>query len=991
MPETESAPSSGAPQLRYAARVDPDKILSPQNLELYGGVREGSPVLVVLAAGKGTRFGQNPKCIERVSGTPLARHSIDAFRRFSPAPAICLVGYRHEEVSAALGSDNVYVLSDNPAGGTGFAAFEAFSVAELLERNPLLVITMGDRIVPMAVFQRLCEAHSAGDAEADLTFLSAVYEPPKNRGKGRVLRGETGKVLRVLEERDILLEPDESVREQQLNLTEGNCPLYAVRAATLYRYLQAVTNDNAQGQFYLTDIIEAIASDGGEIRSITTRVPDPEYDLLCSDVTQPMDLALLEGILTSSRGILFPEEIEIEEAVESIVHGRPKAQVASIARQLSELLAAVFREKLAFHHERPVGIGISGGRLRIAFMHPDMVRFFGPAWQMPIGAGGAEGNEQIVILAQPADDRRIHLLPMNPQYRENINFVPSDSEAMYPGDEISDMHSYEAFGTRMSESLLLSLGYFSDEEVETRRRLGIPLPPQSLWVGSNMRRPFALVGNAIASLRTLRTGNLGSKVQEVLGRQNFRGLRLVSTGSIPQGGFSSSSAVTVATKNAINALFHLGIPPDLLVHLACQAEYGTGVRAGSLDQATEQKGRTAQGTLISSNPRDNYRILGTFPMPADRIQIVFPYSVERDRGSWRWSGGAYGESPASRLLSTGETRKMTGKAAEIASVLCRLPLDTDFFKQIEDDLVSDGLLSLPSRSWICTILRQLPLLIRLEDLRAAVEANRNWYAAQLQEQHGLDSFGAGQKADSIFASFFTGWREPVLRRTTPEGEVVEETGVPLRAMTAYLFGEVAKNFYLVHHPQHWIEFVTRSQRGDCCFEIDPGRLPARAEMERELDWERKTAGPERLERWLEQVGAKPFNFNRGLEDDALSPENPPDFSRLEGSNFFRGLALLDLGEAMLHRAFGADAAAVRVNAAGQGDYFQVHVDRQKANPADVKRFLRNAFYRRFGLAPDPEFVELHPGGGASGIHLSRFGALPQLVRRLDAWLQKGSA
>jgi galactokinase len=61
-------------------------------------------------------------------------------------------------------------------------------------------------------------------------------------------------------------------------------------------------------------------------------------------------------------------------------------------------------------------------------------------------------------------------------------------------------------------------------------------------------------------------------------------LRVLSTGNIPQGGFSSSSAVTVAVKNALNALLDLGLGPDLLVQLACQAEYGTGVRAGALDQ-----------------------------------------------------------------------------------------------------------------------------------------------------------------------------------------------------------------------------------------------------------------------------------------------------------------------------------------------------------------------------------------------------------------------
>jgi hypothetical protein len=83
--------------------------------------------------------------------------------------------------------------------------------------------------------------------------------------------------------------------------------------------------------------------------------------------------------------------------------------------------------------------------------------------------------------------------------------------------EVADMHAYEEFGTRMSERLLLSLGYFSDEELEERRRKDMPLPPASLWVANNMRRPFALVGNAIASMRTLRGGNLGARVQEHLG------------------------------------------------------------------------------------------------------------------------------------------------------------------------------------------------------------------------------------------------------------------------------------------------------------------------------------------------------------------------------------------------------------------------------------------------------------------------------------------
>ncbi len=977
---TSSLQTSGA-SLDQACRLDAAKVLNPDCPAWKAGIPDQAPVLVILAAGKGTRFGQEPKCIQPVRGVPLARHSIQAFRQFSPSPVIALVGYRHPDVSAALGSDNLYVLSDNPTGGTAFAAYEAFCVPGLEERDPLLIVTMGDRIVPATMFRRLWEAHREGGREADLTFLTAQYEPPRNRGKGRVLRGENGRVLRLIEEKDIAAEKGDLARQALQNLTEGNCPLYAIRAARLKRLLAGLTNDNAQGQYYLTDLVAAVSRAGGEIRTITTTPAEPEYDLLCSDVTQPMDLALLEGVL-ASRSELLTADDEAEAAARALSEGRPPAQLASIARQLTELVAGIAREKIGFRAALPAAIGVSGGRLRIAFMHPDMGRFYGPAWQMPIGAGTAEGDEQIVMLVQEADDRRLHLVPMNPQYRESVNDLPSDADVMYPGEGVSDLHAYEAFGTAMSESLLLSLGYFSEAELATRRREGKPLPPASLWVANNMRRPFALVGNAIASLRTLHGGNLGLRVQARLGREHFKGLRVVCTGGIPKGGFSSSSAVTVAVKNAIDALFDFGIPPDLMVHLACQAEYGTGVRAGSLDQATEQKGRAGEGTLISSNPRDHYRILGTYPVPAARFRILFPYSVERDREAWRWSWGFFAGSADGARLTAGELRKLTGKAAELSALLLRLPLDTSFFKRIEADLLADGLLDRESRAWIVDILRQIPLRIGREELRGRIGEARAWYRDQLMETEKLDAASADRKAGAAIDSLFDGWREPRLKRTLPGGGTAEEDGVPLRAMLAYLFGEVAKNFYLIRHPDEWIACVTASQRGDRCVEIDPARLPGREELERELEWERNGAGPARLEQWLERIGAAPFDFNRGLDDATLAAETPPEFHRLAGSNFFRGLALIDLAEAMLKRAFGEEAVAVRVNAAGQGDFFQVHVDTRLAAPDDVKDFLRKAFYRRFGLAPEPEFVEPHPGGGAAGVRLSRYEMVEGLIRRL---------
>ncbi|HUX96905.1 MAG TPA: NTP transferase domain-containing protein [Bacteroidales bacterium] len=967
--------------LGRSSRISVEKILNRSIIQPDKFSAE-ERILITLVAGKGTRFGKDPKCIQSVHGLPLARHSIDSFRRISNSPVICIVGYMYQDVVSALGEDNIYVLTDNPAGGTAFAAMEAFCVPELFEANPLLIITMGDRIIPSSIFRRLIKKHEEGGQEADLTFLSAIYEPPKNTGKGRVIRNDTGKVLSITEEKDIIAEEDQIARQSLLNIKEGNCPLYAVRASILHKHLSIVKNNNAQGQYYLTDIIGSISEADGDIRTITTSVNEPEYDLLTSDVTQPMDLAMLEGILSSRIGLLVPEEMEVEEVARKIVSDRPSGQIASVIRQLEELQTLIKKEKLAFDPDKPIGIGITGGRLRIAFMHPDMSRFFGPAWQMPIGAGSRDGEEQIVVIVQDADDGRIHLVPLNHQYRENINSLPADNQAMYPDEDISDMTAYERFGTRMSETLLLSLGYFSDEELNERRKKKLPLPPPGLWVTSNMRRPFALVGNALASIRTLRTGNLGLKVKEHLGIDNFRGLKIVSSGNIPQGGFSSSSAVTVATKNSLNALYDLGIPADLLVHLACQAEYGTGVRAGSLDQATEQKGRAGQGTLISSNPRDNYRIIGTFPVPYDRIQIIFPYSVERDRGSWRWSGGVYAESSGLQNLTTTEVRKLTGKAAEIAAIVTQLPVDTDFFKHIEEDLVEDGKLSEENKKWICRILLKLPLKVNKDVLYEMVHQQKDWYINQLNEVNHLDKESASRKAENTLNSLFEGWRNPSFKRTDRNGNVLLETGVPLRAMVAYLFGEVAKNFYLIHNQDKWIEYITWSQRGDCSFDINPENLPAKNELETLASWEKGITGPELLEMWLNRSGAIPFDFNRGIYDDNLIGPSLPDFNHLEGSGFFRGLALIDMAEAMLKRAFGNEAVAIRVNAAGQGDYFQVHIDREKADPEKVKDFIRKAFYKRFGINPDPDFVEIHTGGGATGVRMNRFDYLPLLLDSL---------
>jgi GTP:adenosylcobinamide-phosphate guanylyltransferase len=974
-----------------------DAILNP---DVAANIRwtPATAVLIVLAAGKGTRFGREPKCIQSVCGVPLARHSINAFRSLSSAPAICLVGYQADHVATALGADNVYVRSSDPAGGTALAAYEAFAVDSLETVNPIVVVTMGDRIVPASVFRQLVAKHSE-QFEADLTMLTADYQQPRNHGKGRIVRDRKGAIQRIVEQRDIDLLCRGIERDHLLQQTEGNCPLYAIRGATLKRYLAQINNRNAQRQFYFTDIVAAIYRDGGSVRSITLSPDDDRYELLCADVTQRDDVVKLERVLRNSLSCRqandqqrpHPDvmnqsrtnrEIGLSELATSIAVGRPRGQIQSIAAQLRELLRHAAAADHGYRPELPVSIGISGGRLRIAIMHPDMERFCGPAWQMPIGAAQSSGREQIVVLIQSRSDDQIRLAPTNPSLRESSDSIYAVGDFMFPGAAIVDFHGYEAFGTRMAETILVQLGYRSDAEQPSSDPIDESAASVARLVGNNLRRPFSLLANALASIRTVREGELGNRIQQVLGQATFHGISVVSSGDIPCGGFSSSSAFTVATLNAINALFELGIDGDRLVSLACQSEYGTGVRAGALDQATVQKGIASQGALISSNPHENYRIIKTFPVPTDRYRMLFPYSVDRDREAWRWSMGCYARSRSEPQLTAAETRKLTGKAAEIAAILIGLPLDRTFFQELEHDLVEQGELSPSTALHVQDRLRSVPLCVSRSELGRLLGDRQSWYAHQLITHRGLSSSAAQELAHTTVESLLDGWRDPRTARYVA-GEMILQTGVPLRAMLGYLYAEVVKNCYLIHHPESWIQCVGQSQRGDRCFDLEIHSLPDKQTMLRAQAWETSATKWDLMERWLERSHAKPFDYNAGLTDAELTSDSPLDLRHVRGTNFFRGLALIDLAEAMLIRAFGSDAVAVRVNGAGQGDYFQVHVDTKLADPLDVKEFLRIAFYRRFSLQPKHEFVEPHPGGGAVAVRLDRYDQLPLLIDRLD--------
>ena len=111
-----------------------------------------------------------------------------------------------------------------------------------------------------------------------------------------------------------------------------------------------------------------------------------------------------------------------------------------------------------------------------------------------------------------------------------------------------------------------------------------------------------------------------------------------------------------------------------------------------------------------------------------------------------------------------EKSKITGKAAELAAILLRLPLDEDFFKPLEEELLRDGQLGVNNRRWVCDILRQIPLLVTQQELRERLQDQRTWYAEQLAEVEKVTATLAAQKTETTFISLLAGWRDPFLRR-----------------------------------------------------------------------------------------------------------------------------------------------------------------------------------------------------------------------------------
>ena len=230
--------------------------------------------VVILAAGKGKRMHSAlPKVLHPLAGRPLLAHVLAAARELSPRRRVVVVGHGSEAVRAAIGAADVDWVTQEPQLGTGHAVMQA--LPKLGNDGAVLVLYGDVPLIEAASLRPLVES-----ASRDRLAL-LVQELDEPRGYGRILRDATGRVSGIVEEKD--------ASEAQRAIRETNTWILAAPRKRLEGWLARLRNDNAQREYYLTDVVALAAADGVAIDTSRPRTADE-----CLGVNSKTELAALE-------------------------------------------------------------------------------------------------------------------------------------------------------------------------------------------------------------------------------------------------------------------------------------------------------------------------------------------------------------------------------------------------------------------------------------------------------------------------------------------------------------------------------------------------------------------------------------------------------------------------------------------------------------------------------------------------------------------------
>ena len=231
--------------------------------------------VVILAAGMGKRMQSDlPKVLHPLAGKPLLSHVIDTARQLSPSRCCVVYGHGGDKVPTQLAADDLQFVLQEPQLGTGHAVMQA--VSKLNDDQPTLVLYGDVPLTTVATLRALTE--KAGKDK--LAILTIAMDDPT--GYGRIVR-EQNKIVRIVEQKD--------ATEIERQIQEVNTGILVAPTRQLKDWLSRLSNHNAQGEYYLTDIIALAVKDNVVIESTQ---PSHAWETL--GVNSKVQLAELERI-----------------------------------------------------------------------------------------------------------------------------------------------------------------------------------------------------------------------------------------------------------------------------------------------------------------------------------------------------------------------------------------------------------------------------------------------------------------------------------------------------------------------------------------------------------------------------------------------------------------------------------------------------------------------------------------------------------------------
>lgn len=307
---------SATPRSISGSTSTPPSLLSAAPATDASGPSSAPLHIVILAAGKGTRMKSRlPKVLHRVAGRPMLDRVLDVARSLAPASITVVVGHEADQIRDHLASrPEIQLVVQEPQLGTGHALLTTEPV--LSGRTGTVLMLSGDvPLLTTGTLARLLSAHDAQDAAA--TVLTAVVERPY--GYGRIVRTQ-GRIARIVEERD--------ASPAQRAIKEINSGIYAFALEPLFEALKSIGADNAQGEYYLPDLIAiyrkrrrvvatCTVDDPVEIRGINSRSE-------LAEVTRMVRQQKNEELMAAGVTLIDPAttyvDSDVEVGADTVIH-----------------------------------------------------------------------------------------------------------------------------------------------------------------------------------------------------------------------------------------------------------------------------------------------------------------------------------------------------------------------------------------------------------------------------------------------------------------------------------------------------------------------------------------------------------------------------------------------------------------------------------------------------------------------------------------------